>query len=97
MKGYDLVLSARSRSDLIAIRQWLSQPGSGLRARLRMARISRALAELRFDPARWPTGPHPEARQRVVEGHVIIYRLDEQARQVRIIRVFAPYQDRSEA
>lgn len=96
MTDYAVYFTARSRRDLNAIRRWLLQPGSGLRARLKMARISRAIAELQFRPDRWPQSSKPGLRQRVVEGHTIIYKMDEQALEVTVMRVFGPFQDRSE-
>ena len=95
MEGYALVFTARARIDLLALRRWLSQPGSGLPARLKIARISRALAELRFAPARWPEGRHGGARERVVDGYLIVYRVDDARERVRVLRIFAPYQDRN--
>jgi hypothetical protein len=50
MEGYSIAFSARARTDLLALRRWRSRPGSGLKARLKIARISRALAELQFSP-----------------------------------------------
>jgi len=48
MTDYSVTFTARARRDLNAIRKWLLQPGSGLKAQLRIVRISRALAELQF-------------------------------------------------
>ena len=95
MGRYELLLTARARSDLLAAREWLSQPGSGLKARLRIARITRALVELQFTPHRWAAGEHEGTRQRHVEGYHIIYQADDAAAQVRVLRIFGPYQDRS--
>jgi plasmid stabilization system protein ParE len=92
---YEVELTAMARSDLLAARRWLTQPGSGLRARLRLARISRALVELEFAPLRWSKGPFPDTRQRFVDGYTLIYRIDDAANAVTVLRVFAPYQDRS--
>ena len=94
MEGYALLFTARARRDLLALRRWLSQPGSGLPARLKIARISRALAELQFSPGRWPEGRHG-ARERVVDGYLIAYRIDDARKQVRVLRIFGPYQDRA--
>ena len=96
MVDYVVVLSARSRLDLNAIRRWLTQPGSGLRAQLKIARIGRALTELQFAPDRWPIDPQTGVRRRVVDGHLIAYRVDVERLEVRVLRVFGPYQDRSE-
>jgi len=93
---WSVTFTARARSDLLAVRRWLHQPGSGLRARLRLAKINRALVELRLSPHRWPDGDVPTIRERPVEGHRIFYQLDETNRTVTILRVFGPFQDRSE-
>jgi plasmid stabilization system protein ParE len=93
---WSVTFTARARSDLLAVRRWLNQPGSGLRARLRLARINRALVELRLAPRRWPVGDGAGVRERPVEGHRIFYRVDEAARVVTILRVFGPFQDRSD-
>ena len=95
MTDYAVYFTARSRRDLNAIRTWLRQPGSGLRARLRVARISRALAELQFRPERWPASPKPGLRQQIIEGHTIVYKVDDAVMEVTVIRVFGPRQDRS--
>ncbi|WP_295708346.1 type II toxin-antitoxin system RelE/ParE family toxin [uncultured Brevundimonas sp.] len=92
---YAVVFAAHGRADLLAVRRWLNQPGSGLRARLRLAKISRALTELRFAPHRWPIGDHPGVRERAVEGHRIFYRVDEVQRTVNVLRVFGPFQNRA--
>ncbi len=95
MTEYVLALSARAEADLLAARRWLEQPGSGLRARLRLARINRAIAELRFAPDRWPVGPIEGVKERLVEGYIIAYQVDRSRLRIRVMRVFGPYQDRS--
>lgn len=95
MAEYAVLVMARAQADLIELRRWLSQPGSGLRAQLKITRISRALNELRFTPNRWPAGPAAGSRQRFVEGYALVYRIDDASMQVRVIRVFGPRQDRS--
>ncbi|QDH74135.1 type II toxin-antitoxin system RelE/ParE family toxin [Brevundimonas sp. M20] len=96
MTDYAVYFTAQSRRDLNAIRRWLLQPGSGLKARLKMTRISRALIELQFRPDRWPQSSTLGLRQHVIEGHTILYKLDEQAQEVTVMRVFSPYQNRTE-
>jgi len=93
---YQVIFTARARVDLLAVRRWLYQPGSGLKARLRSARITRAIVELQFTPFRWPKGDVAGVRERPVEGHRILYRIDDGNRTISIIRVFGPFQDRSE-
>lgn len=95
MTDYSVHFTARARRDLNAIRRWLLQPGSGLKAQLKIARISRALAELQFRPDRWPAHATPGMRQRLIEGHVVVYKIDADALTVTVMRVFGPFQDRS--
>lgn len=92
---WSVTFTARARIDLLAVRRWLNQPGNGLRAHMRLARINRALVELRFSPHRWPVGDNAEVRERPIEGHRIFYRVDDATRAVVILRVFGPFQDRS--
>lgn len=95
MTDYSVYFTARARRDLNAIRKWLLQPGSGLKAQLKVARISRALAELQFRPDRWPAGSAPGMRQQLIEGHTVIYKIDAGVREVTVMRIFGPFQDRS--
>lgn len=90
-----VVFSARSRADLLAVRRWLLQPGSGLKASLKLARINRALVELQYAPLRWPEGETPGTRERPVEGHRILYRIDD-SHTLTVLRVFGPFQDRTD-
>ena len=60
-----------------------------------MAQITRALAEIQFRPDRWPASQFPNARERLVEGHTIVYRIDSSAMEVTVIRIFGPHQDRA--
>ncbi|WP_295166211.1 type II toxin-antitoxin system RelE/ParE family toxin [uncultured Brevundimonas sp.] len=93
---YQVIFTARARVDLLAVRRWLHQPGSGLKARLRSARITRAIVELQFTPFRWPEGDVAGVRERPVEGHRILYRIDEVHDSISVLRVFGPFQDRSD-
>jgi hypothetical protein len=92
---YRVIFTARARADLLAARRWLSQPGSGLKARLRSARITRAIVELQFTPFRWPEGQTSGVRERPVEGHRILYQVDDPAHTISLLRVFGPFQDRT--
>ena len=92
---YELEFTDRARADLLQARRWLSQPGSGLRAQLRLARINRAIIELEFAPLRWALGRHPEVRVRLVEGHSVHYSVDLDKRTILVRRVFGPRQDQS--
>ena len=96
MVQYSIVVSARARADLLAARRWLSQPGSGLKARLTMARINRAILELGFAPERWAIGDMGGVRERFVEGYAVHYRFDSSKGRIVVLRVFGRYQNRSE-
>ncbi len=93
-----LDLSAPALADLEAIREWLLQPGAGQRAARRLAHIVEALAELREAPCRWALSEHDGARQRIVEGYKVIYRVqsdtgdNETAGDVLVVRIFGPGQ-----
>lgn len=93
---FEVELTEHARSDLVAARIWLTQSGSGLRSRLRLSRISRALIELQFNPLRWPIGPYRQARERFVDGYTIRYVVDPDRSIVSVLRVFGPYQNRSD-
>ncbi|CAN5444082.1 hypothetical protein BH10PSE1_BH10PSE1_16160 [soil metagenome] len=92
---YFLDLTDRARLDLLAARRWLNQPGSGLRAQLRLARLNRALIELQFAPMRWAFGRHSDVRVRLAEGYSIYYSVDDERRIVVVRRIFGPHQDQT--
>lgn len=92
---YTVRLSRRARADLVSIRGWLTQPGSGSRGRLRYAAIVDAIKQLSSAPHQWGLGKHPRTRERPVERHRIIYETNESSRCVDILRIFGPFQDRS--
>jgi plasmid stabilization system protein ParE len=88
-----------ARDDLLRVRVWYTQPGSGQRAKARVQRILRAIRELTESPQRWPLGDLPGTRERVVERHVIVYRTlrsrgGNEDTIVEIIRIFGPGQNR---
>jgi hypothetical protein len=78
---------------MLAMRRCLHQTGSGQKARLRSARIKRAIVEVRFTPFRWPEGMTAGVLERPVEGHRILYEVDDHARALAILRVVGPFQD----
>ncbi|OYW37010.1 MAG: hypothetical protein B7Z42_11130 [Brevundimonas sp. 12-68-7] len=92
---YELTFTDRARLDLLQARRWLRQPGSGLRAQLRLTRINRAIIELEFAPLRWTFGRHPGVRVRLIEGYSVHYSVEVSQKTVTIRRVFSPYQDQS--
>jgi plasmid stabilization system protein ParE len=93
-------LSPAAEEDLEAIRAWLSQPGSGPRARARRRVIARAIRDLVRHPSRYPVGDHQGIRERPVEGHRVLYAVepdtgnDRTAGDVLVLRVFGPGQAR---
>jgi plasmid stabilization system protein ParE len=94
-RAFRLAISNEARAELATIRRWLHQTGSGRAAHRRYLMILNALSDLKSAPHRWPVGDHAGVRERPVAGHRIYYRLDEDLRRVRVMRIFGPYQDRS--
>ena len=93
---FQLRLLGKSRSDLEAARLWLTQRGSGFRGRARYGHITEALLDLESSPLRWPFSDHSQHRERTVEGYRIVYRVFDHERRVEVLRIFGPYQNRSE-
>ncbi|MGU3668806.1 type II toxin-antitoxin system RelE/ParE family toxin [Methylobacterium sp. A49B] len=91
---WDVRISRAAAADLVSAREWLRQPGAGEMAAERLARISRALRDLRNDPLQWPEGEHPGTRSRSVAGYRIIYVVENHAGLVTVLRVFGPGQSR---
>ncbi len=87
--------------DLKAIRRWLTQPGSGPRARRRLRAIRAAINRLREHPCRYPVGQQPGVRELPCDGgYRAMYVVnpdagrDETAGDVLVLRVFGPGQSR---
>ena len=86
--------------DLAAARQWLTQPGAGVRAARRLAALAAAVQDLQKHPCRWPVGELAGLRGRQVEGHRIVYEVrpdtgdDATAGDVTLLRIFGPGQER---
>ncbi|MDR3506723.1 MAG: type II toxin-antitoxin system RelE/ParE family toxin [Caulobacteraceae bacterium] len=95
-------LSETAKADLLAARQWLTQSGAGGRAKARLRRITEAIKDLRRHPCRWPVGDHPGVRERPVEGYRLMYEVapdtgnDRSAGDVAVLRMFGPFQDRTQ-
>lgn len=96
-----LIYAPRARDDLAAITHWLTQPGSGPRARRRLAAIWAAIERLRESPCRYPVGQHRGVRELPCDGaYRALYRVrpdtgaDDTAGDVRVLRVFGPGQTR---
>jgi len=88
-------------ADLDAATRWLTQPGSGRRARRRLTAIWAAIERLREHPCRYPVGQHRGVRELPCEGgYRALYRVhpdtgrDETAGDVSLLRVFGPGQSR---
>jgi plasmid stabilization system protein ParE len=90
----------KARDDLEAVRQWLTQPGSGPAARRRLAAIRAKIRRLKQHPCRHPISEHPGVRELACDGHRALYRVDpdtghdETAGDVLVLRVFGPGQSR---
>jgi plasmid stabilization system protein ParE len=86
--------------DIERMRRWYSQPGAGRTAKERARRIAGAIRGLRVDPAMRPRGEIAGKRERVVEGHTIVYSVDPDTDDSRtdgdvyVLRVFGPGQNR---
>jgi len=96
-----LIIAPRARDDIDAARRWLMQPGSGPAAWVKLDAIPTAIEDLRDHPCRSPLGRHPGVRERLCAGGWrALYRVrpdtgrDETARDVRVLRVYGPGQDR---
>lgn len=88
-------LTRAALRDLDALRRWLTQPGSGERARTKRRDIVDALREIGEDPDRWPvSSDHAGTRERHVHGYSIRYEVDADTGKVLILRVFGPGQNR---
>jgi plasmid stabilization system protein ParE len=96
-----LIYAPRAREDLDAVRRWLTQPGSGRRARRRLAAIGADIRRLQHFPCRWPAGQHPGVRELpCAGGYRELYEVipdtgrDETAGDIRVLRVYGPGQSR---
>lgn len=97
MAAYRLRLTRAARRDLRNVREWLTQPGAGKTASVRLSHIERSIADLAHDPMQWPVGEHPGVRERPVEGYRVMYRVHSETDTpgvVEVTRVFGPGQDR---
>lgn len=96
-----LSYAPQAREDLVGIRRWLTQPGSGPTSRRRLKAIHTAINRLRQHPCRYPVGEHAGVRELPCGGgYRTLYELhpdtghDETAGEVRVLRVFGPGQSR---
>jgi len=95
--AYRVDLSGDARRDLALIQDWLTQPGAGRVAARKLHALDLAIRDLRQCADRWPVGDHAEVRERPTDGgYRLLYRiLAERPGTVLILRIFGPYQDRS--
>lgn len=87
-------LSPAAADDLENVRLWYSQPGAGIAAKRRVLHILKAIEDLAEWPFLWPAGPEPDIRERVVEEHVLYYRVHTETGDIEVIRIWRPGQDR---
>ena len=92
----------RALADLDEARRWLTQPGSGMVARRKLAAIRADIRRLQQEPSRWPVGDTPGVRELpCAGGWRALYRVapdtgsDATAGDVRVLRVYGPGQERS--
>ncbi len=98
----ELRYTDKALADLDAATRWLTQPGSGPAARLRLAAIWAAIEGLRDHPCLYPAGQRRGVRELPCDGgYRALYRVipdtgrDETAGDVRVLRVFGPGQSRN--
>jgi plasmid stabilization system protein ParE len=93
-------LADEATDDLIAIRRWQFQPGSGPAAKRRVQAILRTIEGLRHHPCLYARGDQPGTREVSSEGHRIVYVVDPDtgrnanAGDVTVLHVFGPGQSR---
>lgn len=98
--GAPVILSATATRDLGQIRAWYSQPGSGPRAKRRASAILQAMRDLERHPPIGAPSEEPGVRERVVEEHTVIYRVQNdtgvagQGGDIEVIRIWQPGQNR---
>lgn len=95
-RAYRLTIAQQARDDIAQARRWLTQPESGPRGHARYSEILRAIQGLKDAPGRWPLNEAANVRERTVAAYRLIYRFDEDARLIRVLRVFGPFQDRAD-
>ena len=95
----ELRYSKGAADDLVAIRLWFRQPGSGATARRRLQAIVVAVDDLRRTPCQFRRGLIVGTRRMTVERHVVIYEVipdtgdDRTAGSVLVIGIYGPGRD----
>lgn len=97
-----LIYASEALADLEAASLWLTQPGSGPRARLTLTAIRTDIGRLRRNPCLWPAGVHPGVRELpCAGGYRVLYRVipdtgrNATAGDVWVPRIFGPGKDRT--
>lgn len=97
-----LFLSEAAIDDIAGIYRWYRQPGAGAAAARRVRAIRSAIRGLVEYPCRFRRGQHPDTRELITQGHVVVYEVhsdtgnDTTAGDVFIVRVFGPGQSRDQ-
>jgi plasmid stabilization system protein ParE len=73
----DIRISDRTARDLARIWHWWRATASEERARLSLKTISLAIKNLPFTPLGSPVRPDTGARERAVDGHMIVYDVEK--------------------
>lgn len=83
-------------NDLQGIRRWLTQPGSGPAARLRLKAIRAAINRLRNHPSRYPIGRLSGVRELpCAGGDRALYQVSsDTGGDIMVLRVFGPGRSR---
>jgi plasmid stabilization system protein ParE len=96
-----LSYTEKALDDLDAARRSLTQLGSGLVARRKLASIGADVRRLQQHPCQWPVGDASGVRELpAAGGWRVLYEVDpdtgrdETAGDVRVLRVYGPGQDR---
>ncbi len=93
-------MSDRAARDLARIQAWHTQRGAGAAARERLQTIIQAIRDLAEQPVTWPRWQIPSMRYRVVQGHMIVYQVQNDtddnasAGAVDILFIYGPGQER---
>ncbi|MBM3512270.1 MAG: hypothetical protein FJX59_00985 [Alphaproteobacteria bacterium] len=75
-----LLLAEAAERDFESAEDWLTRPGSGLRAQRKLSALIIAVSNLIIDGRRWPIylpAGNPRIRKRSIEGFTIIYEIVE--------------------
>jgi hypothetical protein len=93
-----VAVTARAAVDLVRVRSWLLQPGSGPGARNKAEAIALVIAELSTTAGRHPLDPFRKGhRQIALHDHVVSYRIRERRHGppvVTVARIYGPGQSR---